>query len=640
MLEYTKKNFKLKLANSNNYKEERNKIIFEKALRSTFLNPSTKSSINNYDEDENIPSFFDWKKRFINNQRIINSDKNLDIKRPFEYISILSKTNRENKSIEDYDTLNKLMQIQKYKNELYNDYTQIPRFNKSKKVEVILKKVRFHDLLWKKNKNKEQKSLKKTNENKKVNNASLLNYFLPIERVLFQKNNNFTKRNSNKKILISQSQNTTNNKTPKVDIKINNKRRVVNIKSSLPLLNKYDYKNKTQNEFFIDKLDKTKESHLDNEEISIKPKLQKEISLLNIHSYKKLINYNMISTPGSNNGKTKKNQDSYFIIPKLNNCEEIKIFGIFDGHGEKGDILSNEINNFFLNYYNNLFNDGTITENENENNLKKNIFIIKNINSKRHFNNIYFSNKLKDKNINLSEKFKLQNLSNKLKEKSNKIKNIYNKLTSNEYSEIFSSYKKLEELLRSKYSNSNFCHLSGSTALILFVFNSKNFNKIISSNLGDSKIILISEKNKIKELNSLHTLDNSEEKNRIIKNGGIIKRLNVGPLRIWFKNKNYPGLSITRSFGDFESDSLGIISVPDIKEYDLEEEQIKILIFGTDGFWKFLTNEKVMNIVLPYYEHNDAEGATQKVREMANNLWNIKNPKGIADITVFVLFFK
>ena len=115
MLEYTKKNFKLKLANSNKYKEERNKIIIEKSLRSTFLNPSTKSSINNYDEDENIPSFFDWKKRFINNQRIIKSDKNLDIKRAFEYISILSKTNRENKSIEDYDTLNKLMQIQKYK---------------------------------------------------------------------------------------------------------------------------------------------------------------------------------------------------------------------------------------------------------------------------------------------------------------------------------------------------------------------------------------------------------------------------------------------------------------------------------------------------------------------------------------------
>lgn len=194
--------------------------------------------------------------------------------------------------------------------------------------------------------------------------------------------------------------------------------------------------------------------------------------------------------------------------------------------------------------------------------------------------------------------------------------------------------------MHSKYSNSDFCHLSGSTSLILFLFNSKNFNKIISSNLGDSKIILISEKNIIKELNTLHTLNNAEEKNRVIKNGAVINRLNVGPLRIWFKNKKYPGLSITRSFGDFESDSLGVISIPDIKEYDLDKEQIKILIFGTDGVFKFLTNDKIMNIVLPYYEQDDSEGATQKIKEIANKLWNIKNPKGIADITVFVLFFR
>ena len=172
------------------------------------------------------------------------------------------------------------------------------------------------------------------------------------------------------------------------------------------------------------------------------------------------------------------------------------------------------------------------------------------------------------------------------------------------------------------------------------MFNSQNCNKIISSNLGDSKIILISKQNKIKELNDIHTLYNLEEKNRIIQYGAEINSLNVGPLRLWFKNKKYPGLSITRSFGDFESDSLGVISIPDIKEYDLDKENIKILIFGTDGVWKFLSNEKIKDIILPYYEQNNIEGGTQKIKEIAYNLWYMKNPKGIADITVFVLFFK
>ena len=135
-------------------------------------------------------------------------------------------------------------------------------------------------------------------------------------------------------------------------------------------------------------------------------------------------------------------------------------------------------------------------------------------------------------------------------------------------------------------------------------------------------------------------MNNQGEKKRIIQNGGVINRLNVGPLRIWFKNKNYPGLSITRSFGDFESDSLGVISIPDIKEYDLDEEQIKILIIGTDSLFKFMSNDQIMSIALPYYEQDDVEGATQKIKDIAIHLWNVKNPNGIADITIFVLFFK
>ena len=286
----------------------------------------------------------------------------------------------------------------------------------------------------------------------------------------------------------------------------------------------------------------------------------------------------------------------------------------------------------FEEYYNNLFNrnDNEETDKDKYDINKKKLFMnainnYKNINQ-FNYNNIKSSKCLGDKikneiknNYNLSKKFKNKNFKfNLLEEKKiithaksfikskikyDKIKNIYNKLSTNNYSEIFSSYKKLEQILYSKYSSNNFCHLSGSTSLILFLINSKNCNKIISTNLGDSKIISISMDNKIKELNIIHTPNNPDEKNRIINNGGVINRIdwsNVGPLRIWYKNKRYPGLSITRSFGDFESDDLGVISEPDLREYDIDEEKIKIIVFGTDGIWKFLTNDKIMDIVLPY----------------------------------------
>ena len=64
------------------------------------------------------------------------------------------------------------------------------------------------------------------------------------------------------------------------------------------------------------------------------------------------------------------------------------------------------------------------------------------------------------------------------------------------------------------------------------------------------------------------------------------------------------------------------------------------MVFGTDGVFKFLTNDKVMDIAWTYYEQNDISAAAKKISETAINLWNVKNPKGISDVTVFVIFFK
>ena len=422
-------------------------------------------------------------------------------------------------------------------------------------------------------------------------------------------------------MFIVEAPNFIKNKTPKTNSTNLNEGKETKNKSSLPFIQQKIYKNKSYNLLYS------------------KNVMNKNRNLKFIKGFKNLTNFNVISEAGSEDGKAKINQDSYFIISQIDNFEEIKIFGVFDGHGENGEILSQEIKEFFKNYFINLCKRSIFFEDE-ENFVNK--FFIKSIKAKKDAYHKYNSTKYKSKKINMSEseEMNLQNITTKIKEKTNKINQIYNTLKSNTYSEIFSSYKKLDEILHKKYSNSNICHLSGSTSLIVFLFNSKNCNKIISSNLGDSKIILISQTNEIKELNSLHTLYNLDEKKRIIEYGGVINPLEVGPLRIWFKNKAYPGLAITRSFGDFESDSLGVLSIPDIKEYDLDIEQVKILIFGTDGVWKFLSNEKIRDIVLSYYEHNDSEGAAQKIKEMANNMWKIKNPKGIADITVFVLFFK
>ena len=133
-----------------------------------------------------------------------------------------------------------------------------------------------------------------------------------------------------------------------------------------------------------------------------------------------------------------------------------------------------------------------------------------------------------------------------------------------------------------------------------------------------------------------------EEKKRIEKNGGEVSRVDwadFGPQRIWFKGRIYPGLSISRSFGDFISEPLGVFSIPDIKEYKIDYKNTKIMVIATDGIWEFLSNEKVKDILVPYYEENNILGGIKKLIETSSKIWSVKNQNYIDDLSSIVLFF-
>ena len=333
----------------------------------------------------------------------------------------------------------------------------------------------------------------------------------------------------------------------------------------------------------------------------------KEISSLfkkkNLHKIKKknlVISYEIYSLPGTEKGNQKINQDAYLIFPNVNNTYNAKIFGIFDGHGKYGDKLSLEIRDYFIEFF------------SDKNKYEKEIF--------------------KDYEQRLS--------------KDENLEKIYKYMTKNNYREINQYFKEINSKLHEKYLKNNICFNSGTTSNILMILNDKNtqtLNKIISINLGDSKCILINKENKIFELNERHTPDNIKEKERIENNGGEISRVDwadYGPLRIFYKNKPYPGLSMTRAFGNFNAENLGFNTIPDIVEYDIYEKKPKIIILATDGIWQFLSNEQVKNLILPYYEEDNINGGIQKLVVSARKMWETKNPRFIDDITIILIFFR
>lgn len=61
------------------------------------------------------------------------------------------------------------------------------------------------------------------------------------------------------------------------------------------------------------------------------------------------------------------------------------------------------------------------------------------------------------------------------------------------------------------------------------------------------------------------------ESERILNNNGRIDTFkdsagnNIGPMRVWMKFEDYPGLAMSRSLGDFVSKKLGVTPTPDVK---------------------------------------------------------------------------
>ena len=277
-------------------------------------------------------------------------------------------------------------------------------------------------------------------------------------------------------------------------------------------------------------------------------------------------------------GITKTNQDSYLELTNINNNPNFNIFGIFDGHGTKGHLVSQFIVNYFKSYF-------------------------------------------------TSENSPFKNLSSD---------EIYLLITKDNYSIIKQIILSSEEkLLQQNDIDSNF---SGTTCNLIIHIN----NKIICSNIGDSRSIMVKDHKTIIQLSFDQKPDDENERKRIEENNGEIHKLidenegEIGPMRVWVKGEKYPGIAMSRSIGDKVASKLGVISIPDIKEFDIITG-CKFIVCGSDGIWEFLSHERIAHYVYKFYKKNNVEDAAWKLVKKAKEFWK-KGDTVIDDITVIVVF--
>ena len=189
------------------------------------------------------------------------------------------------------------------------------------------------------------------------------------------------------------------------------------------------------------------------------------------------------------------------------------------------------------------------------------------------------------------------------------------------------------------------CSLSGTTCTSLII----SLDKIICSNIGNTRAIIARYENgyyNAINLNRDHKPTESDEIKRIISHGGIIKqnydkikKINYGPERIFLKNSDIPGLSMSRAFGDNLAHTIGVINIPEVKSYEYTGGE-KFIVIATDSIWQYIDSDECVEIIKEFYEKNlDAIGALNSLVTEAIKRWK-KEENKIEDITAVVIFFE
>lgn len=172
--------------------------------------------------------------------------------------------------------------------------------------------------------------------------------------------------------------------------------------------------------------------------------------------------------------------------------------------------------------------------------------------------------------------------------------------------------------------------------------------KLYCANVGDSRTILVKASSNSKDgcrafaLSRDHKPSDAGERNRIEMSHGRIESYKdyygkaIGPMRVWLKHEDIPGLAMTRSFGDQVAARVGVNAIPEIKEYTLGVDD-KIIVLASDGVWEFLSNEQVASTAFSYLQSKNAEAAAENLVRMAYKAWK-REESVVDDITCIVVF--
>lgn len=124
---------------------------------------------------------------------------------------------------------------------------------------------------------------------------------------------------------------------------------------------------------------------------------------------------------------------------------------------------------------------------------------------------------------------------------------------------------------------------------------------LLCANLGHARAVtgrIINGIWSVYQLSTEHRPDQESELSRILSLGGevsVSKRIRSGPPRIYIKGTDYPGLCISRAFGDTSVEAIGLLHEPEVI-YFQPTCMDKFLLLGTFGLWEVMSSLEAVKL--------------------------------------------
>lgn len=132
-----------------------------------------------------------------------------------------------------------------------------------------------------------------------------------------------------------------------------------------------------------------------------------------------------------------------------------------------------------------------------------------------------------------------------------------------------------------------------------------------------------------------HKPNTPKERERLESLGSEVRQVDVDSYRIYIKGSNFPGLTMSRAFGDTACG--GVLQEPDYNQVFMQPDEELYAIIASDGIWEFLDYTKAVELTAKKLRLKGCKEAGRFLVEASRKRWSTYCGDYCDDITAIIV---